>query len=612
MPSSASPTTTVDLNSSQIAVPEKYICPLSLMIMRENVILASDGYHYQKEYFERYLKTKNGLAMSPINPSHQLMGVCFPDHQLKAEIDTFLEENPSLFQDNSENTIYLPEEFWKEIFEAIVKNNVSRFKDLVRHDTRLLKMTPLEGYKKGLTLITSNERLLSDEPVIDFAIRHEALDIFNCIRALSNEEAVSSFDEYFELQNYNVAYETTDEINQLKKDMKLFSACKHGDLSEANNALTEGANVNADSRHLSYGPLFMATKHRHYDLVELLLQKGALTHTSGHSMHPMHLAAQNNDVKIMALLKVHGANLEETTDERLTPLHFAARSGAIEAVKFLITNGVSVNRKSWNDQSTHYNQTALLSACLAESNYFIKYRKIDKEGDRSEIVQQLIDSGALIRNSEPLKHAQSNTTVQIILKQMQINCISLNNINNISTCCYTPEKLELLLKQDMDPKFDTALFEHVLLITRNIKMLELIFKYGGCPNLISTGCNHVSTLLDLALAKWRDPDAIRILLLNGCTAILSNDTAHCLPFSLSDKEKFINPIAHKLGISITVVTPEEAREIELRAKNIVLTPNLTVKQDSNATQPARHRMFSSLPPEQQESSTLPNPSAKRK
>ena len=58
---------------------------------------------------------------------------------------------------------------------------------------------------------------------------------------------------------------------------------------------------------------------------------------------PIHRAARTNSVKIMQLLKTHGANMASRNKDGQTPMHIAACANATEAMAWLKAQGANTN-----------------------------------------------------------------------------------------------------------------------------------------------------------------------------------------------------------------------------------------------------------------------------
>lgn len=79
-------------------------------------------------------------------------------------------------------------------------------------------------------------------------------------------------------------------------------------------------------------------------MVTLLIQHHANVNSqSKNGLTPMHLCAQNDQVKAANILAKNNANLKQQTKEGYSPLSVAAHFGQINMVRFLLQHGADVN-----------------------------------------------------------------------------------------------------------------------------------------------------------------------------------------------------------------------------------------------------------------------------
>jgi len=97
----------------------------------------------------------------------------------------------------------------------------------------------------------------------------------------------------------------------LKANHELFNAVRQVDIVAVEQAIADGANINAKSSGLA----------------------------------PLHLATIQGQNRISELLIANGADVNAKSDEGWTPLHDAAKHGHKEIIELLIANGADVNAK---------------------------------------------------------------------------------------------------------------------------------------------------------------------------------------------------------------------------------------------------------------------------
>ena len=120
-----------------------------------------------------------------------------------------------------------------------------------------------------------------------------------------------------------------------RKNTALLAAASHGDVSEVQRLINEGADVQLGD-NAGWPPIIWAAREGHNEVVKLLLEHGA------------------------------NPNVVETGNSNMTPLHWAATSDNVDCVRMLLENGADVNR------STTYGYTALMMAANSASPQLVQ------------------------------------------------------------------------------------------------------------------------------------------------------------------------------------------------------------------------------------------------
>ena len=153
---------------------------------------------------------------------------------------------------------------------------------------------------------------------------------------------------------------------------KLCEAIKHNDLNKMiftlkNNFYLTSARafdlpckirvIESDESYIrrpQYTPLYYAARLKRIQEASILLKLGANPNSQNYDKHkiynksdevtPLHIAVQNNDVRMVQLLLKNGADIDlQMSSEGLTPLHIAAASGHLGMTRFLVSQGANIN-----------------------------------------------------------------------------------------------------------------------------------------------------------------------------------------------------------------------------------------------------------------------------
>lgn len=144
-----------------------------------------------------------------------------------------------------------------------------------------------------------------------------------------------------------------------KSDGELFAATAAGDVGGVEQALEQGANVNAVGA-LKRTPLIVAAFCDHPQLVKLLLEKGA-RHDAADSngMSPLHATVIVGGMESAKLLIAGGANVNGRDAAERTALHVAAATNQVALVELLLAGKANVAARDKNGKT---------AAALADGN----------------------------------------------------------------------------------------------------------------------------------------------------------------------------------------------------------------------------------------------------
>jgi len=140
---------------------------------------------------------------------------------------------------------------------------------------------------------------------------------------------------------------------------RFIAAIDTGDLVTVKQYITAGIDVNQLVELEWQGtflPIEEAAMHKHYIIVEALLDAGAdVNARNRNNCIPLHFAATNGSTDIARILLEHGANVNASGNDNYTPLHAASTQGNVEMVKFLISNGADATMY-YGDPDNNYGQ----------------------------------------------------------------------------------------------------------------------------------------------------------------------------------------------------------------------------------------------------------------
>ena len=121
---------------------------------------------------------------------------------------------------------------------------------------------------------------------------------------------------------------------------KMISASRDNDLVALEELLQRPRNPNVANKD-GKTPMFRAAEQGHVQLMELLLEAGAMTDEPEFALGqtPMSTAAQNGCLDVVRFLAEVGAAKDQAANYGATPLWVAAENGHLDIVRFLVENG---------------------------------------------------------------------------------------------------------------------------------------------------------------------------------------------------------------------------------------------------------------------------------
>lgn len=131
---------------------------------------------------------------------------------------------------------------------------------------------------------------------------------------------------------------------------EIHDAAIKGDLAKVKALLKEDARLLEAKGDHEKEPMHWAAQHGHFEIVKLLLEKGAAVNCKNVLAEtPLHYAAATNRKGIVTLLLAKGAAVNASTTNGDTPLSYAVRRGHTEIIGLLLEKGADVMMKNKDD-----------------------------------------------------------------------------------------------------------------------------------------------------------------------------------------------------------------------------------------------------------------------
>ena len=184
--------------------------------------------------------------------------------------------------------------------------------------------------------------------------------------------------------------EHSQDVNARGFDLKetplhVASRRRHANIAQL--LLEHGADGNAQNDH-EKTPLILSSANGDVEVTRILLERGADTNILGHGTSPLMSASTEGHAEVVRLLLKHGANANAQVKDTTIPLQIAVLFGHVGTTRVLLEHGLDANARD------AYGATLLHLASSGSS------RRANLE-DRLDLVRLLVQYGSDI-------HAQDN------------------------------------------------------------------------------------------------------------------------------------------------------------------------------------------------------------
>lgn len=177
----------------------------------------------------------------------------------------------------------------------------------------------------------------------------------------------------------------------LKK--QFLSAAEGGDIELIKSLIGQGVDINAKDNKNEWTALHIASSFGHLNVVEYLVEQGALIDLVDYQEFTSLLhAALSGKILILEYLINQGANINSIDNMGRSALHLAALTGELDVVSYLVEKGLDVKAKNIEgktplDKATENDREDVVCFLLA----FEDQQLLDKEILENEHIPSMVE-----------------------------------------------------------------------------------------------------------------------------------------------------------------------------------------------------------------------------
>jgi ankyrin repeat protein len=316
---------------------------------------------------------------------------------------------------------------------------------------------------------------------------------------------------------------------------------------------------------LNKSSLVAALHNRHFRVVELLYQHGAVLPIGYEGRTLLHAASADGRVDVAQWLLNIGVDANAQDDGHRTPLHFAAANGHPELVQILLGHSVDVNARDWSHRTPLHlasksfrgeESVRLLiehgaSVNARDGNHQMPLHLASSKGHFGT-VQLLIENGAHVnardwRHQTPLYLALfecAGKTARLLIKHgAGIHALSLNRSTalHLASSQGDTETVWLLIKhgadvdaQDHDQSTPLHKASSLPFWINAETIVRLLIEHGASVDAYDK--NHQTPLHRVSSCDYPNSDSLRLLLENGADADVEDDKGST-PFQMASSKE---------------------------------------------------------------------------